>query len=309
MISLGIGELVAASALMLPGFFGGEAGISGNRVNGAGWFDIDFGPQLQMYYLIAAWTLASGLAMYGLTCTPLGRIANAVRDNPERVQFIGYDTHRVRFYQLLWSAFFAGIAGTLAALNFELVTAENVSANASGAILVMTYIGGTGQFFGPVLGAAFVTFLSTVLSNYTKAWPFYYGLLFLLTILFVPGGLSSLIALHAPAWRARLITLLIPSYLLAAATAAVLGSAAILLIEMCYHLSETPDAPAMTLFGFGFDVTSYTPWLTAIVLLLAGLGLLAIARTAVGRAWQQVQLRSAPPVTLTRQQQRQGATV
>jgi branched-chain amino acid transport system permease protein len=310
MISLGIGELVAASALMLPGFFGGEAGISGNRVTGEGWFGIDFGPQLQMYYLIAAWTLASGLAMYALTCTPLGRIANAVRDNPERVQFIGYDTHRVRFYQLLWSAFFAGIAGSLAALNFELVTAENVSAHASGAILVMTYIGGTGQFFGPVLGAAFVTFLSTVLSNYTKAWPFYYGLLFLLTILFAPGGLSSLIALHAPAWRARLMPLLIPSYALAAATALVLGAAAVLLIEMSYHLSESPDAPAMALFGIGFNAASYAPWLVAAVLLAAGFALLTAARTAVGRAWQRVheqaQLRGAPQAVLP-QPQRQGA--
>jgi branched-chain amino acid transport system permease protein len=288
MISLGIGELVAASALMLPGFFGGEAGISGNRVTGAGWFGINYGPQVQMYCLIAAWMLVSALAMYALTCTPLGRIANAVRDNPERVQFIGYDTHRVRFYQLLWSAFFAGIAGSLAALNYEMVTAENVGAQASGAILVMTYIGGIGQFLGPVLGAVFVTLLSTVLSNYTKAWPFYYGLLFLLTILFAPGGLSSLIALHRPAWQARLLPLLIPSYALAALTALVLGSSAVLMIEMSYHLSENADEPVMALFGMNIDPASFGPWIAAAALLVVGLGLLAVAKAAVGRAWQRV---------------------
>lgn len=288
MISLGIGELVAASALMLPWFFGGEAGISGNRVTGEGWFGIDFGPQLQMYYLIASWTLISALAMYALTCTPLGRIANAVRDNPERVRFIGYDTHRVRFYQLLWSAFFAGIAGSLAALNYELVTAENVSAHASGAILIMTYIGGTGQFFGPMIGGALVTLLSTVLSNYTKAWPFYYGLIFLLTILFVPGGLSSLIALHRPAWRARMMKELLLPYMLVAINTLVLLTAAALPIEMIYRLSESADEPVMKLLGVQLDATSTVPWLVTGLLLLVGLGLLITSRAAVKRAWQRV---------------------
>lgn len=289
MISLGIGELVAASALMLPGFFGGEAGISGNRVTGQGWFGIDYGSQLQMYYLIAAWTFLSAVMMYALTCTPLGRIANAVRDNPERVQFIGYDTHRVRFYQMLWSAFFAGIAGSLAALNYEMVTAENVSANASGAILVMTYIGGVGQFFGPAMGAVFVTFLSTVLSNFTKAWPFYYGLLFLLTVLFAPGGFSSLIVVHKPVWKARLMSYLVPSYVMSAMTAIVITAGAVLLIEMGYHLSENRDEPVMAFFGYSINTGAAAPWLIAGAILTAGLAALRFTREAVDRAWQRVQ--------------------
>ena len=85
-----------------------------------------------------------------MTHTPLGRIANAVRDNPERAEFIGYDTQRVRWFTLIISAFFAGIAGGLSAINFEIVTAENVGALRSGAyVLIATYIGGVGYFFGP----------------------------------------------------------------------------------------------------------------------------------------------------------------
>lgn len=289
MISLGIGELVAASALMLSGFFGGEAGISGNRVASEGLFGIDFGPQVQVYYLIAGWTFVCAVAMYALTKTPLGRMANAVRDNPERVQFIGYDTHRVRFYQMAWSAFFAGVAGSLAALNYELVTAENLSAHASGAILVMTYIGGIGQFFGPVLGAVFVTFLSTVLSTVTEAWPFYYGLLFLLIVLFAPGGISSLVVLHGPAWRARLLPLLAPSYAIAAATAVLLSAGAILLIEMAYHWSSHRDGSAMSVLGLSVDPNAGGSWAVAAALLAAGFALLRIARRAVSAAWQQVQ--------------------
>ncbi|TMA22530.1 MAG: branched-chain amino acid ABC transporter permease, partial [Deltaproteobacteria bacterium] len=126
MISLGIGEMVAASSLMFPSFFGGEGGVSSNRVvGGKGLFGITYGPQIQMYYLIAGWAFLSILAMYALTQTPLGRIANAVRDNPERAEFVGYNPRRVRFLMMMLAGFFAGIAGGLTALNYEIVTAES----------------------------------------------------------------------------------------------------------------------------------------------------------------------------------------
>src|SRR5207248_3152571 len=97
MISLGIAELIASSALILRTFFGGEAGISANRTKLLRVFDWSFGSQIQIYYLVAAWTLMAVIAMYALTRTPLGRMCNAVRDNPERVQFVGYDPHVVRY--------------------------------------------------------------------------------------------------------------------------------------------------------------------------------------------------------------------
>ena len=87
MITLGIGEMVFAASLMFPGFFGGEGGITADRASGRpflGIAGITFGPQIQVYYLIAVWCFVCMIAMYALTQTPLGRIANAVRDNPER---------------------------------------------------------------------------------------------------------------------------------------------------------------------------------------------------------------------------------
>ncbi|HET9735845.1 MAG TPA: branched-chain amino acid ABC transporter permease, partial [Burkholderiales bacterium] len=84
LISLGVGEMVFACVLMFPGFFGGEAGVSTNRVVGKPFLGITFGPALQVYYLVAVWCFLSMAAMFALTQTPLGRMANAVRDNPER---------------------------------------------------------------------------------------------------------------------------------------------------------------------------------------------------------------------------------
>jgi branched-chain amino acid transport system permease protein len=153
MITLGVGELVWSMSLMLPEFFGGEGGISGNRVVGEKVLGISFGPQIQVYYLIAIYCFICTVAMFALTRTPLGRMLNAVRDNPERVEFIGYSTRRVRYLAFMISGFFAGISGGLAALNFEIVTAEVVGAARSGAYLLFTFLGGATFFFGPIIGA------------------------------------------------------------------------------------------------------------------------------------------------------------
>src|SRR5450830_188305 len=153
MITMGVGELVASMALMLPDFFGGEGGITTNRVYGQSFMGISFGPQIQVYYLIAFYCFICTAAMFAFTRTPLGRILNAVRDNPERVEFIGYNTQRVRYYAFIIAGFFAGIGGGLAAINSEVVTAEVVSGVRSGSLLLFTFLGGATFFFGPIIGA------------------------------------------------------------------------------------------------------------------------------------------------------------
>jgi branched-chain amino acid transport system permease protein len=288
MISLGIAEMVAASALMLPGFFGGEAGISTNRTVGKAFFGITYGPPIQVYYLIAGWALLCGVLMYALTQTPLGRLANAVRDNPERVEFIGYDPQRVRFLMLVLSAAFAGVAGGLSAINYEIVTSENVGPVRSGAVLLATFIGGVGQFFGPIIGAVVLTFLEISLSGFTKAWILYFGLIFLAMVLYAPGGISSLIMLHRPLWKARLLGRMVPSYLLALSCALVLLAGVAGLVEMSYFLAESSRGEAMTLLGVKFDPRTVPPWL--VVLLLLGVGGVSLrwATRRVAAAWNVV---------------------
>ena len=168
MITLGVGELVWASALMFPEFFGGEGGISGNRVTGAKPWGITFGPQVQLYYLIALYTFVCTAAMFAFTRTPLGRMLNAVRDNPERVEFVGYNTQMVRYIAFVVAAFFAGVSGGLAALNFEIVTAEVVGGQRSGAYLLFTFLGGATFFFGPIIGAVLMVLVAAELLQRLK---------------------------------------------------------------------------------------------------------------------------------------------
>ncbi|MCA3189338.1 MULTISPECIES: branched-chain amino acid ABC transporter permease [unclassified Cupriavidus] len=271
MITMGIGEMVFASSLMFPDFFGGEGGISTNRVVGDPFLGITFGPGRQVYYLIAIWCFLSMVAMYAWTQTPLGRIANAVRDNPERVEFIGYNTQRVRYLVLILSAFFAGIAGALSAINFEIVSAENVSAVRSGGVLLAAFIGGAGVFFGPVIGAIVFTLFAVALSDLTKAWLLYLGLFFVMMVMFVPGGIASLLLMQLPLVAKKQLGRMLPAYARGAVAGLVLLAAMILTVEMVYKVQvDSANGTAMSLLGIGFDAGTLTPWIVAAVLWALG---------------------------------------
>lgn len=291
MITLGIGELVAAMALMFPDFFGGEGGISTNRVAGKPLLGfITYGPQIQVYYLVAAWLFICTAAMYAYTQTPLGRIANAVRDNPERAEFIGYETQRVRYLVLILSGFFAGVSGGLAAINFEIVSAENVSAIRSGTVLLFTFIGGVGFFFGPMIGAVLFGLFIVVLATVTNAWLLYLGLFFVIMVMYCPGGIAGLIMMQVPLLRARRFKEMLPSYGLALVAGLVLLAALIPAVEMLYYhsLESASGGPEMKFLGTKLNVLSAPPWIGVAVLAVAGFTLLAAARRKVRAQWDKV---------------------
>ena len=290
MITLGVGELVWAMSLMFPEFFGGEGGVSGNRVVGSKSFGITYGPQIQLYYLIAAYTLVCTALMFAFTRTPLGRMLNAVRDNPERVEFVGYDTQKIRYFSFIVAAFFAGISGGLAALNFEIVTSEVVSGYRSGAYLLFTFLGGATFFFGPILGAILMVLAFVLLSEFTKAWLLYLGLIFLFMVMYAPGGVASLIMLNLRVAMFGHMRKLWVSYLALAITAiaVLLGAAA--MIEMLYHLQlNTALGPEMNFLGARLDAKGPYSWFGAGFVLLTGLGLFELCRRRFAREWGEIQ--------------------
>jgi branched-chain amino acid transport system permease protein len=279
MISLGIGELVAACSLILRGFFGGEGGISTSRTKMLHVFGISFGPQIQVYYLIAVWCLICMAAMYAFTRTPLGRMCNAVRDNPERAEFVGYSTQMVRFIAFCVSGFFAGVAGGLAAIHYEIVTSSVVGAGPSGFVLLMAYIGGVAFFIGPIIGAVLMTALQISLSDYTGAWQLYVGLMFVVVVMYAPWGLGGLLLMHQPLLAAGTLRRLLPAYALALVPAVMLGGGGVLLVETCHHLLvKAAEGSSMHVFWIAYDATSPVVWIAIAVLLIAGA--LALRRIA-----------------------------
>src|SRR5919198_1224522 len=279
MISLGLGELIASLSLILRGFFGGEEGVSANRTKMLVLWGVRFGSQVQVYYLIAAWCLLCVALMYGFTRTPLGRMCNAVRDNPERAGFVGYSTQIVRFIAFCVSGFFAGIAGGLAAINFELMNAVNISGAQSGVVLLMALVGGVGHFVGPILGAILVVLLQVFLSDLTGAWMLYFGLLFVAMVMFAPGGMAGLLMLHVPLVRRRSLHLVIPHYAVMLIIG-VTGMAGLLtLIETAHHqfVQSASEGPGMRLFGIAYDSNDPVAWVIALLLIAAAI--------VLGRLW------------------------
>jgi len=286
LISLGLGEWVHASSLMLPSFFGGEEGVTASRTKGPALLGMNMGSQLEVYYVTAAWLLVSAALMYGFLRTPVGRLANAVRDNPERVEFIGYDPRRVRFIVFSVSALFAGVAGGLHAINYEIVASEALSATRSGAVLLMVYVGGVNHFIGAVLGAVAITWLQVSLSDYTSAWMLYLGLLFMGIVAFVPGGLAGLAMMHASALGTRARGAIARAYLMAAPFALLAALGGVTLVEMAYRRATQPEAgPRMRLFGVPLDTETPWPWVGAALLAIAGVYAVRRIGPRIAAAW------------------------
>ncbi len=290
MITLGMGELVGAMALMFPGFFGGEGGISGDRTSGGPHLGISFGPQIQLYYLIAVYAFFCTAAMYAFTRTPLGRMLNAVRDNPERVEFVGYNTQFVRYFAFIASGFFMGIAGGLGALNFEIVTAEVVGALRSGSYLLFTFLGGALFFFGPIIGAVLLVLALVLLSEITQAWLLYLGLIFTFMVMVAPGGFASLIMMNLRVASFGKLRPLLPSYLALAGTAATALLGVSVMIEMVYHLQlNQAIGPRMRFMGLRLHTHEFDTWFGAVFVLVVGAALFELVRRQFARQWGQVQ--------------------
>jgi branched-chain amino acid transport system permease protein len=289
MMSLGIGELVAASSLIFVSFFGGEAGVSADRTFGPPFFGVEFFQDVEIYYLSAGWVFVSTVFMYLFTQTPAGRMANAVRDNPERAEFIGYSARRVRFISFCTSGFFAGVAGGLFALNYEFITEENLNAVTSGRVLLMAYIGGLGYFIGPIIGAVVLTLMNSLLSNYTELWMLYLGMMFVLTVLFLPRGFAGFIMMHQTAWlRGKLSSLFLP-YLITGTPAIMFGGSILAAIEMLHHEGEP--------FGFLFLTLDSGNTLHWLALTAVGAASYFACRRSLGQlnvAWEEANRMDNP---------------
>jgi len=295
MITLGIGELMTTAALMFHHFFGGEGGVNSNRMIDHSLFGLKYASSIQVYYLILAWTLVAALAMFYLTQTPLGRMANATRDNFERAQFMGYDPRTVRFLQFALSGFFAGIGGGLYAITYEIVTFDALAAPLSANALLMAYIGGTSAFGGPILGAVLITLLQSGVSLMSNSWLVYVGVLFISMVIFAPSGIMGLVMAHGPIVRAgqfgRLavpyVRVIVPGFLM------VLGFVG--LVELTSFLTiGAAQGKTLVLFGHKIDVHAVMPWSVATACLFGGIVWLRIEARSFRQVWEKLMIELKP---------------
>ena len=279
MISLGLAELCVAGAMLFPSFFGGEQGVSADRMVDFTLMAMRYGSAQEIYMLVLFWTVISVGLMVFLSRTPLGRLANAVRDNPQRVEYLGYAPYWIRFIQFCIAGTFAGVAGSLFALTYEIANAEVMGLRTSANVLIATYLGGITYVMGPVVGALAITFLEINLARLTDAWLFYYGLLFIAIILFAPRGLTGILMdlpgiVRRAGWGGPIRALL---RWLPVVVPGAIGT--VILVELCYHLSNSFDArEPLTLFWISTSAQSWIPWSLGASMVLAGLALLVLNR-------------------------------
>jgi len=294
MISLGIGELIAACSIILVVFFGGEEGISADRTLGPPVFGMTFLTEIEVYGLIAVIVFLSTFLIYLFSRTPVGRMANAVRDNEERAEFLGYSQRYLRFISFCAAGFFAGMAGGLFALNYEILTEENLNLATSGWVLLMVYVGGVGYFIGPMVGAVLLTLLQTVLSHHTEIWRLYLGMLFLLTVMYAPNGLTGLVMMHGPALRQGRLGILLGAYAKATLPLIACLVGMIALLEMIHGVNESGiGTPVWSIFGHEIDLGSPIPWMIGMSLAVIGFWGMRRSLPNLREAWDLAHAPSA----------------
>jgi branched-chain amino acid transport system permease protein len=127
------------------------------------------------------------------TRTAMGQSVLLIRENEERMRFLGYNTHMSRLILFVFSGSLAGLAGAFYAVLHGFVSLDAISIAMTTKVLLMTFIGGIGNFIGPVLGAVFYTYFQNFISELTASWPLIMGVLFIAMVLWTPGGLAGLI--------------------------------------------------------------------------------------------------------------------
>ena len=193
LLTLAFNELIYAVAEKWRSMSGGEDGIACQRpdLNFFGLGKLELFSTVHWYYFVLIVVCASAAYLWRFTRTPLGRLNLAMRENEERAQFLGYNVYASKLVIYVLSAFFAGLAGALAGAFQEFISVTVINMDKSTDALLMTFVGGGGTFWGPILGAATLTYLNDVLSSMTEHWALIQGILFVLLVMYAPHGLSG----------------------------------------------------------------------------------------------------------------------
>jgi len=198
MLTLAFGQLLFVFALKFREITGGEDGIGGYPIpplNIPGIISIDMYDQTNFYYFAITVIAVSTWMMWFYTRTPFGSLLVGIRDNANRVDYMGFRLPQTRAVNLIVSSTFAGIAGGLYALFQNLVSTVGVlDIHTSFYAIMMAYIGGIGNFFGPILGSAILHILEDVTFRFTERIELVNGLVFILVVLFAPLGVAGILS-------------------------------------------------------------------------------------------------------------------
>jgi len=145
------------------------------------------------YYYLSVGAVAVCLFLcWYFSKTPLGNVVKSIRSNEERTKFIGFNVTASKLVFLAIMGFFAGISGALFAQFQEFIGTSSIDLVMSTHVIFMAFIGGVGNFWGPLLGSGIYVYLSEYLSHYTDRWELIFGIVVVLLVLLAPQGILGI---------------------------------------------------------------------------------------------------------------------
>jgi branched-chain amino acid transport system permease protein len=194
LLTLAFNSLFYALATKWHSVTGGDDGLSITRpALNLGFASISVASFTSFYYLTLVVIGAAIVYCWYFTQTAMGRSVVLMRENEERMKFLGYNTNVSRLILFSFTGAVAGLAGTFYTLHFQFVSISAISVDMTTAVLLMTFVGGTGTYWGPMVGALVYIVLQNYLSDITDRWPLFMGFIFVFMVLFIPGGLSRVL--------------------------------------------------------------------------------------------------------------------
>ncbi len=192
LMTLALSALTFSIAFRWTAVTGGEDGLGG--FDRATLLPLDLSDNLTYYYFTAAFGLAVLFCLIRVVHSPFGHVLMAIRENQERAEFQGYAVNRYKLGVFVLSSTVTGLGGILSGFQHYIVTAESTSIEFSGELLAMVVIGGMrGSIIGPALGVLFFTLFREVLSGWTSDWLFWFGLVFVGFVMYLPGGIVGIV--------------------------------------------------------------------------------------------------------------------
>jgi branched-chain amino acid transport system permease protein len=205
MITVALGQIVWGVAYRWISLTNGDNGIT---ISGRpSPFGLSLASPRGFYWATLVVFLLAVLAMAVLVASPFGASVRGARDQPRRMNALGYHVWMIRFLAFLMSGFWTGVAGVLYLYYNQFVSPQAVALAASAEALLMVIAGGTGTLLGPITGAALVVVVKNVASAYIERWNFVLGAIFVAIVVFMPEGLvpgtARLARWAVTTWRRR----------------------------------------------------------------------------------------------------------
>ena len=197
MLTLAFSQLAYSIALKWRDVTGGSDGLG--IPDKPGFFGWELSDGVVMYYMTLMFMLVGYYGLRRLISSPVGHVLVGIRENEQRMRAIGYQVDAYKLASFVVAGSLAGLAGGLYAIYNGFVSPEIANWSASGNVLIMVVLGGTGTLIGPVIGAGFFLLMGNIVSSYTEHWMLIIGVIFVASVLFFPRGIwGSLRNLRLP---------------------------------------------------------------------------------------------------------------